>query len=64
MDLNGTMQLSQSLESDVFSDPIYFRDGTPIGTSVVTAAHVSIFFLAFQQLVHVCMIAATFLFIL
>ena len=44
MDLNGTMQLSQSLESDVFSDPIYFRDGIPVGTSVVTAAHVSILF--------------------
>ena len=41
MDLDGTMQLSQSDESDVFSDPIYIRDGIPIGTILETDAYVS-----------------------
>ena len=27
--------------SDGFSDPIYFRDGIPIGTRIETVAHVS-----------------------
>ena len=37
------MQLSQprDSDSDVFSDPIYFRDGVPVGTLVETVAHVS-----------------------
>ena len=39
IDLDGTMQLSQL--GDVFSDPIYFRDGIPVGTSVETTAYVS-----------------------
>ena len=39
MDLNGTMQLSQA--DDIFSDPIYARDGIPVGTSVETTAYVS-----------------------
>ena len=27
--------------SDVFSNPIYFRDGFPVGTRTETVAHVS-----------------------
>ena len=40
MDMNGTVQLTSQLE-DEFSDPIYARDGIPIGTSLETVAYVS-----------------------
>ena len=40
MDLDGTMQL-ESQSDDEFSDPIYARDGIPIGTSLETVAYVS-----------------------
>ena len=39
INLDGTMQLSQL--DDTFSDPIYFRDGIPVGISVETTAYVS-----------------------
>ncbi len=39
INLDGTMQLSQS--DDVFSDPIYIRDGIPVGTTAETTAYVS-----------------------
>ena len=43
MDLDGTMQLtSQSV--DDFSEPIYARDGIPIGTTLETVAYVSHYF--------------------
>ena len=41
------MQLSQL--NDVFSDPIYFRDGIPVGTSVETTAYVSKIILLFSR---------------
>ena len=37
--LSGTVQLSES-EVDFFSDPIYVRDGIPVGVSLETAVHV------------------------
>ena len=43
VDLDGTMQLtSQSV--DDFSEPIYARDGIPIGTTLETVAYVSHYF--------------------
>jgi hypothetical protein len=35
------MQLSQSDFFNAFSDPIYIRDGIPVGTTVETTAYVS-----------------------
>jgi hypothetical protein len=40
IDLDGTMQLT-SQSDDEFSEPIYARDGIPVGTSVETVAYVS-----------------------
>ena len=51
IELDGTMQLSQS--DDVFSDPIYFRDGVPVGTTVETTAHVSMQDWAISHKLHV-----------
>ena len=45
------MQLSGS-DVDMFSGPIYVRDGIPVGTSLETNAHVS----QVEIIIHACLL--------